>query len=88
MDVAKAKSLGKSFRKLRKQRGLSQVELAARLDRPQSFISKVESGERQVRLVEIYDFSDALETPVIELVKLVEVALVDDDLLDRTNVAR
>lgn len=88
MDVAKAKSLGKSFRKLRKQRGLSQVELAARLDRPQSFISKVESGERQVRLVEIYDFSDALETPVIDLVKMVEVALVDDDLLDRTNVAR
>lgn len=34
-------------------RGLTQVEVAAKLRRPQSFVSKCESGERRVDVVEL-----------------------------------
>ncbi|MET4163901.1 transcriptional regulator with XRE-family HTH domain [Marinobacterium sp. MBR-111] len=42
-----------ALRDLRKQAGLSQVELAARLDKPQSFVSKYESGERRLEYIEV-----------------------------------
>jgi ribosome-binding protein aMBF1 (putative translation factor) len=38
--------------KARKDAGISQAELAKRLDRPQSFVSKIESGERRIDVVE------------------------------------
>jgi transcriptional regulator with XRE-family HTH domain len=40
--------------------GLSQVTLAERLGRPQSFVSKVENGERRLDVVELFEFADAL----------------------------
>ena len=36
--------------------GLSQVQAARKLKRPQSFVSKCESGERRVDVVELIDF--------------------------------
>lgn len=44
----------------RKQAGLSQAELATRLGRPQSFVSKCERGERRVDVVEFVLIADAL----------------------------
>lgn len=46
---------------IRKQRGLFQEDVANRLERPQSFVSKYESGMRRVDLVELLDILDALE---------------------------
>ncbi|CAE6768352.1 hypothetical protein R69619_03723 [Paraburkholderia nemoris] len=46
---------------IRKQRGLLQEDVANRLERPQSFVSKYESGMRRVDLVELLDILDALE---------------------------
>lgn len=40
------------MRKVRLQSGVSQRELSAGLGLPQSFISKVERGERQLQVVE------------------------------------
>ena len=40
--------------------GLSQVEVAARLGRPQSFVSKYESGERGLDVVELLEVCEAL----------------------------
>jgi DNA-binding transcriptional regulator YiaG len=48
------------LRKLRQARldaGLTQAEVAARLNRPQSFVSKCESGERRVDVVELSLFA-------------------------------
>ncbi len=48
------------LRRLREARfaaGLTQAEVAARLRRPQSFISKCESGERRVDVVELQEFA-------------------------------
>ena len=41
------------LRQVRSEAGLTQTDLAARLGKPQSFVSKYESGERRLDLVEL-----------------------------------
>ena len=41
--------------------GMTQSQLAARLGRPQSFVSKYERGERRLDVVEFLEVADALE---------------------------
>lgn len=36
---------------------MTQAEVAAALKKPQSFVSKCESGERRVDIIELYDFA-------------------------------
>ena len=45
----------------RRSAGLSQAELAARLRRPQSFVSKYERGERRLDVIEFLEIVEALE---------------------------
>ena len=45
------------LQKARLDAGLTQVEVARRLRRPQSFVSKCESGERRVDVVELAAFA-------------------------------
>ena len=44
----------------RRAAGLSQTALAARLKQPQSFVSKYESGERRLDVVEFIELCEAL----------------------------
>jgi ribosome-binding protein aMBF1 (putative translation factor) len=44
------------LRKAREDSGLTQVEAAAKLKKPQSFISRCETGERRVDVLEFEDF--------------------------------
>lgn len=44
----------------RREAGLTQIELAARLGKPQSFVSKIERGERRVDVVELCAIAHAL----------------------------
>ena len=44
----------------RKAAGVTQAELAARLGRPQSFVSKVERGERRLDVIEFCQVAQAL----------------------------
>ena len=44
----------------RAQAGFTQAELATKLDRPQSFIAKCETGERRVDVVEFCEIAEAL----------------------------
>lgn len=41
-----------SLKKARKEKGITQAQLAEALGKPQSFIAKVESGERRLDVVE------------------------------------
>ncbi len=47
---------------LRKASKLTQADVAARLDRPQSFVAKYEGGERRLDIIEFVDVAEALET--------------------------
>ena len=44
----------------RKDVGVTQVELATRLGKPQSYVSKVERGERRMDVVEFTEWSRGL----------------------------
>lgn len=46
--------------KARLESGLTQVELAEALDRPQSFVSKFERGERRLDVIEFLQVMEAL----------------------------
>lgn len=52
----------------RQSAGLTQTELAELLDEPQSYISKVENGERRLDLVQLHAFCDALGVPLRDIV--------------------
>jgi len=52
------------LRAARKLAGLTQVEVAQRLGRPQSFVSKCEAGERRVDAVELAAFARAYKKPI------------------------
>ena len=45
------------LRQARLDAGLTQVEVAQALDKPQSYVSKCESGERRVDIVELRAFA-------------------------------
>jgi transcriptional regulator with XRE-family HTH domain len=52
------------LRQARRDAGLSQVEVARLLGRPQTWVSKCELGERRVDFVELDDFARAYRKPL------------------------
>ncbi|GAV21435.1 helix-turn-helix protein [Mariprofundus micogutta] len=52
--------------------GLTQVELAAQLNRPQSYISKYEKGERRLDLIELSEICKVCGTPLSDFVKVID----------------
>ena len=57
---------------LRTTAGLRQSDLADMLKSPQSFISKIESGERRVDLIELRTILKCLNTNIIEFANELE----------------
>ena len=53
----------------RKEADLTQVEVALRLDRPQSFVSKYENGERRLDVVEFLDVAKAIDFDAVKLMR-------------------
>lgn len=60
---------------LRSEAGLRQVDLAERLDRPQSYVSKYETGERRLDLIELRAICQAVGVTLGELVERFEGAV-------------
>jgi transcriptional regulator with XRE-family HTH domain len=52
------------LRRARVEAGLTQEEVAARLRRPQTWVSKCELGERRVDFVELEDWAAACGKPL------------------------
>jgi transcriptional regulator with XRE-family HTH domain len=52
------------LRRAREDASLTQAEVARRLRRPQSFVSKCESGERRVDIVEMASFCRVYRKPL------------------------
>ena len=66
------------LRNIRKDAGLRQDDVAERLGRPQSFVSKYESGERRLDILELYDVCEALGLKLNKFVEKLVVNLKDN----------
>lgn len=55
----------------RQEAGLSQRDVAERLEKPRSYISKIETKERRIDVLELIDLAHALEVDAFELFKTV-----------------
>lgn len=53
------------LRKARTDAGLTQAEASRRLRKPQSFVSKSESGERRVDVVELERFASVYDKSIL-----------------------
>jgi transcriptional regulator with XRE-family HTH domain len=56
-------------RDVRESAGFTQAALAAHLERPQSWVSKVETGERRLDVAELRLVCDALGVDLIEVIR-------------------
>lgn len=61
--------LSSELRAMRKEAGLSQIELAQRLDKPQSFVSKYENNDRYLNFIEVLDVCEACNASPVELIE-------------------
>lgn len=52
----------------RKDTGLTQVQVAEQLGKPQSFVSKVESRERRLDITELKQFAKVYKVHVTDLI--------------------
>lgn len=67
------------LRAARMEAGLTQKELAERLDATQGYVSKCERGELRVGYVELRRFCHAIGVPVLDFVHRVEAAMPEHD---------
>lgn len=56
--------VGKQLRKNRTSFGISQLELAEKTDLTQSYISEIELGKRDIRIITMNNISNALNLPL------------------------
>ena len=68
MDDA-LKKLGHSIAQLRKDRGLTQEDLAGLAEMDRSYLSEVENGHKNISFLALMRLAEALATPLPHLLK-------------------
>ncbi|MEB6668023.1 MULTISPECIES: helix-turn-helix transcriptional regulator [Acinetobacter] len=58
----------KKLIELRESKNVTQVELARRLNKPQSYVSKVEILERRLDVIELSDWLNAIHIKISEFI--------------------
>jgi len=64
--------LGGVLGRLRESRGLSQEALAVQLQRDQSYVSRIESGDRHASVLLLLEWSEALGVPFSDVASELE----------------
>jgi transcriptional regulator with XRE-family HTH domain len=67
MDMRKL--VGRNAARIRKERGLTQEQLAERSGLSQQYLSGLERGQRNPTIVTLYELAEALGVPHVELVR-------------------
>jgi transcriptional regulator with XRE-family HTH domain len=73
--LVQRKTLLVLLRQLRSDAGLTQAQLAARLHRDQTFVSKYESGERRLDILELREVCRATETDFARFIRRLDKGL-------------
>jgi transcriptional regulator with XRE-family HTH domain len=63
------------LRELREHKQLTQTGLADKIGSDQTFISKIEIGERRLDIIELKYICEALDIDLVEFIKLVELKI-------------
>lgn len=71
LRTSRHKALIATLTAARERAGLSQRDLASRLGRAHSFIGKIESGERQLNVLEFCEYAEVLGADAAELLAAV-----------------
>ena len=69
-ENARRERLRKELRDARKRASLTQVEVAALLSRPQSYIAKIENGERRIDFIETIQLCKVVGLDPLKLVDI------------------
>ena len=69
VSTAHYRLLCKLLRDKRQAAGLTQIDLAKRLKETQSYVSKVERGDRRLDLIELKQVCQAIRIPLVEFVR-------------------
>lgn len=56
----------------RQTKGLTQADVASKLDKPQSYVSKYENGERRLDVIEFLEVCEALAITPLSILRKVE----------------
>ncbi|MFZ3391191.1 helix-turn-helix domain-containing protein [Buttiauxella gaviniae] len=64
-------SVIKLLRAARHEKGITQAQLAKALDRPQSFVAKIENGERRLDIIEFVHIAHLLSLDPADVLKMV-----------------
>jgi transcriptional regulator with XRE-family HTH domain len=72
LSSTESEKLAALLRSVRSESGLTQAQVAERLALPQSFVSKYESGERRLDLVELRQICKALGISLVDFVRRFE----------------
>jgi transcriptional regulator with XRE-family HTH domain len=74
-SVSAQEQLQALLRQVRADAGLTQTDVAQRLGQPQSFVSKYESGERRLDILELREVCQAIGIPLPDFIRRLEQAL-------------
>lgn len=67
--------LASILKNIRIEKGMTQLQLAEALERPQSFVFKYESGERRLDVNEFISVCRALKEDPPKIIKIVEMSI-------------
>ncbi|MDI4634043.1 helix-turn-helix transcriptional regulator [Pelomonas sp. V22] len=69
MHSPRNQALRDRLRSARESRGITQVDLALKLSKPQSFVSKYETGERRLDVLEFAEVCNALSLDAADFLR-------------------
>ncbi|MEO1047274.1 MAG: helix-turn-helix transcriptional regulator [Pseudomonadota bacterium] len=75
MFTEEYRSMVSVLSEIRNEQGVTQAELAALLGKPQSFVSKIENGDRRIDLIELIAIADALDVRPAAILERLEGAI-------------
>lgn len=79
------KILQSLLREIRQKKGLRQTDLSDQLGQPQSFVSKYESGERRLDIIEIRLICKALDVSFIDFINRLNEKITQEEKTNETG---
>jgi transcriptional regulator with XRE-family HTH domain len=73
--IAQRERLVSLLREMRIEAGLTQIDLATRIEKDQAYVSRFESGQRRLDVLEVREICQAIGVRLEEFVKRLETVL-------------